>query len=247
MDSTRLGYPDVLTHHDPHSLHVYTDYGRFYRVGEHHYPGVGNILSATDSPEQQEFWQQWQAQPGNAAHSELAKNRGKLFHSRVEDYFKNVNFTDFLDSDESAIAEPYWQSIQTVLPRITDVKLIESACWHEVGCYAGTIDMLCSFDGVPCILDWKTATRPKKPEYLDRYPLQLSAYCGCINRMYGTRIKTGVIVVALSNREAQVFHFSLGEHWKPWLTRLVGYWEQQATPLAEHVLEMIRSTYVLCV
>lgn len=233
----------MLTHHDPLPLHVYTDHGRFYKVGGHHYPGVGTILNTTDSFEQQQFWNQWRSQPGNAAHSELAKNRGKAFHSIVEHHFKCVKFTDFQNADESAITEPYWQSIQTVLPRITDVKLIESAVWHEVGCYAGTVDMVCHFDGVPCILDWKTATKPKKPEYLDRYPLQLAAYCRCINRMYGTRVRTGVIVVALPNCEAQVFYFSLGEHWKPWLGRLVGYWEQQATPLARRVLGMIQGEY----
>ena len=190
---TKPGCPDVLTHHDPLPLHIYTEHGRFYSVDGQHYPGVGNILSATESPEQQEFWHQYRAVPSNAAYSQQARD-------------------SFQEADESAIAQPYWQSIQTVLPRITDVKLIESAVWHEVGHYAGTVDMVCHFDGQPVILDWKTATRPKKTEYLDRYPLQLSAYCGCINRTYGTRIKTGVIVVALPNREAQVFQFSLGEH-----------------------------------
>ncbi len=41
----------------------------------------------------------------------------------VENHFKTVKFTDFQDSNESAIASPYWQSIQGILPRITDVKL----------------------------------------------------------------------------------------------------------------------------
>ena len=103
--------------------------------------------------------------------------------------------------------------------------------------------MVCHFNGVPVILDWKTATRPKKPEYLERYPLQLTAYCACINRMYGTPIKTGVIVVALPNREAQVFQFSLTDYWKPWISRLVGYWEQQTTPLATQALGMIHAEY----
>ena len=232
----------MLTHHDPLSLHIYTDHGRFYKVGKHQYPGVGNILSATDSAEQQEFWHQWRAVPNNATYSEQAKNRGKLFHLMVEQYFKNVIMTDFQD-EEIAIAQPYWQSIQDILPRITTPLLIESAVWHEVGHYAGTVDMVCSFDGVPCILDWKTATKPKKTEYLERYPLQLTAYCGAINRMYSTRIKTGIIVVALPNSEAQVFQFSLGDYWQAWLSRLVSYWEKQDTPMAEQVLEMIRREY----
>jgi len=240
----------VLIHHDPLLLHVYTDSGRFYSIEGQHYPGVGNILSATESPEQQEFWHQYRAVPGNAAYSQQARDRGKLFHAVVEHHFQPKNIRlDSQDSDQFALAQmlyiqPFWQSVQNVLPRISDIELIESACWHEVGHYAGTVDLVCHFDGVPVILDWKTATKPKKTEYLDRYPLQLTAYCACLNRMYGTRIKTGVIVVALPNREAQVFQFTLGNHWQPWLTRLVSYWEQQGTPLAEQALRMIRGKYL---
>ncbi len=156
---------------------------------------------------------------------------------------------DSQDSDELAAAQmsyvqPFWQSVQDILPRITEPLLIESAVWHEVGCYAGTVDMVCHFDEQLVILDWKTASKPKKPEYLDRYPLQLAAYCGAINRMYGTSIETGVIVVALPNCEAQVFQFNLSNYWQLWLSRLVGYWEQQSTPLAEQALGMIRGEYL---
>ena len=225
----------MLTHHDPLALHVYTDFGRFYSIDDQNYPGVGTILTATDTLKQQEFWEQWRSIPENSAKSEAAKERGKLFHKAVEDHLQGI---------EPALTSilPYWQSVQTVLPRIEPL-LIESAVWHPVGCYAGTVDMVCAFNGQLCVLDWKTATRPKKPEYLDRYPLQLTAYCACINRMYGTRIKTGVIVVALPNREAQVFQFALTDYWKPWLSRLVGYWEQQSTPLAKQVLGMIYAEY----
>lgn len=154
----------MLTHNDPISLHIYTDHGRFYQVGEHQYPGVGNILSTTESSEQQEFWHQWRAVPNNAAYSEQSKDRGKLFHAAVESYFKTGDYRlAFQDADESAVTKvlPYWQSVYNVLPLITDIQLIESACWHEVGCYAGTVDMVCHFDGQPVILDWKTAPDPR--------------------------------------------------------------------------------------
>ena len=234
------GCQNVLTHNDPTSLHIYTDYGRFYSVNNLHYPGVGTVLNATDTAQQQEFWQQWRSHPENAAHSDRAKDRGKLFHAIVESHYKVPNYRMDSQDNESAIAEvqPFWQSIQNILPRITDIKLIESAVWHEV-------DMVCNFDGRPVILDWKTATKPKKPEWCDRYPLQLSAYCACVNRMYDTKIKHGVIVVALPlpNTEAQVLQFPLAEYWPLWLERLVAYWKQQSTRLAEQALRAIQEEY----
>ena len=239
------GCQNVLTHNDPLSLHIYTNSGRFYQVGEHQYPGVGTILNSSDSPQQQQFWEQWRANPENLAYSEKAKDRGKMFHAAIEHHFRGSS--DPM-ADELALAQvskvlPFWQSVQDALPRITDIQLIESAVWHDVGCYAGTVDMVASFDGVPCILDWKTATKLKKLEYCDRYTLQLAAYCGCVNRMYDTCISHGVVVVALPDSEAQVFQFELGDYWVEWLERLVGYWEQQSTPLGEKALAAIHSEY----
>ncbi len=117
----------MLTHHDPLALHVYTDFGRFYSIDSQNYPGVGTILTATDTPNQQAFWEQWRSLPKNAAHSEQARSRGKLFHSIAEHHFQSKDFR--LDAqDESAIAQlqPFWQSVQTVLPCITDPLLINT-------------------------------------------------------------------------------------------------------------------------
>ena len=60
------------------------------------------------------------------------------------------------------------------------------------------------------------------------------------------RIKTGVVVVALPNCEAQVFRFALKDYWRSWLGRLVGYWEQQTTQLTAQALGMICSEYPSC-
>jgi len=69
----------MLTHHDPIPLHIYTVHGRFYQVGEHQYPGVGNILTATESAQQQEHWHQWKAVTHNAAYADKAKSRASYF------------------------------------------------------------------------------------------------------------------------------------------------------------------------
>lgn len=247
MDLIKPGCQNVLTHNDPLPLHIYTDHGRFYSVNDLQYPGVGTVLNSSDSIEQQEFWHQWRANPANQAFADKAKNRGSLFHAVVENHFRRSNdpIANELAAAQLSKVKPFWESVQEVLPRITDIQLIESAVWHEVGCYAGTVDMVASFDGVPCILDWKTSTKPKQLEYCDRYALQLSAYCGCINRMYGTKIKYGVIVVALPlpNTPCQVFQFPLADYWPLWLDRLKAYWEKESSPLSEKALKAIRDEY----
>jgi len=64
--------------------------------------------------------------------------------------------------------------------------------------------------------------------------------CACVNRMYGIGMGD---VVALPNAEAQVFRYELKEYWRPWLSKLVAYWEQQFTPLAEQALMAIQEEY----
>ncbi len=226
-------------------MHVYTDFGRFYQVDEHKYPGVGTILNTTDTSHQQRFWKQWRENPENAAYSEQSRNRGKLFHAIAENYFKTPKYrTDSLITEEAALeVQPFWESVQDLLPRITNVQLLEGAVWHPIGHYAGTVDSVCSFDGTESVLDWKTCSKRKSPSQCERYRLQLTAYCGALNRMYNTRIKNGVVIIALPDSEAQVFQFALKDYWLPWLNRLVSYWQQQTTPLANQALKAIRSEY----
>ena len=90
---------------------------------------------------------------------------------------------------------------------------------------------------------WQLRYICPKREYCERYTLQLAAYCGAINRMYDTKVKHGFVVVAIPDSEAQVFQFELGDYWVEWLNRLVGYWEQQSTPLAIQALTAIHSEY----
>lgn len=235
----------MLQHHDPQSLHVYTDTGRFYQVGKDRFPGVGNIQDATHPIEVTEYWKQWRSNPENAAKSEAAKARGTLFHQAMEYELLGALAVEFdVRDDTFASIENYIRSVKSILPRITDVQLIESAVWHEVGCYAGTVDLVCKFDWVDCILDWKTATKPKHPEYLERYQLQLAAYAGCVNRMYQLKINHGVVVVALPDREAQVLRFKLKPHWDIWLGRVRTYWENQRdNPTARVALQKIEDAY----
>ena len=138
---------------------------------------------------------------------------------------------------------PYWQSVKHLLLSINNPQLVESAIWHDVCCYAGTVDLVAEYEGELSIIDWKTSEKPKDGVG-DRYPLQLAAYCGAINRMYGTKIKQGVIIAANAETECQVFKFQLSKFWRVWVEKVKQYWQQKTPdPFAEHVLERLRGEY----
>ena len=70
------------------------------------------------------------------------------------------------------------------------------------GLYAGTTDCVGVYEGKPAIIDFKTTRKPKKREWIDDYFLQGAAYAEAHNEIYGTDIKTIVIMMIGWDAEA---------------------------------------------
>jgi hypothetical protein len=103
--------------------------------------------------------------------------------------------------------------------------------------YAGKVDLVARYQGVPCTIEWTTAQEPTlRVEKLYDKPLQLVAYGGAINRCYGeslfgNKIVNGLIVVALLDEDAEIFVLEreqLLEYWQKWLKRLKFFGEKAA-------------------
>lgn len=238
----------MLNHHDPTALRVYTDHECFYSIAGQQYPAINTVISATEAEQQKQYWAAWRVVPENALLSEQAHSRRRLLHSAIEHHFRHGSYElAFADKDQQTVAEvmPFWNSVQHVLPRITNPILMESAVWHTIGRYAGSVDMVCHFNDVPCILDWKIAYRPQQSHPTYNFAFQVAAYAGAINRMYGAHIHTGIFIVALPEEEAHVLQFPLKTFWRPWLRRLIGYWQQQDTPTAAQTLGVLQEEYQL--
>ncbi|MEH1787380.1 MAG: hypothetical protein V7L23_17815 [Nostoc sp.] len=79
--------------------------------------------------------------------------------------------------------------------------------------YAGKVDLVARYQGVPHLIEWTTAEEPKlRIDKLYDKPLQLAAYGGAINRYYSDhlfncKINHALIVVALPGEEAEIFEF----------------------------------------
>jgi genome maintenance exonuclease 1 len=63
------------------------------------------------------------------------------------------------------------------------------------GLYAGTADCVGLVNGVPSIIDFKTAKKIKKREWIEDYFLQGCAYANAHNVMFGTDISQIVILM----------------------------------------------------
>jgi genome maintenance exonuclease 1 len=84
------------------------------------------------------------------------------------------------------------QIIINGLSKVNEVWSMEQSLYFP-GLYSGTTDLVGVYDGVPAIMDHKQTNKPKKPEWVEDYKLQMVAYMLAHNEVYGTDIRRGVV------------------------------------------------------
>ena len=195
-------------------------------------PAVPTILKATQPIEFVYTLSNWRNKVGDAEANQIAltsRLRGELLHQWIKEYLQGFSPT------ASSFIQPYCDSIQSVLEKLSDVQLVETIVPNYVEGYAGKVDLVARYEGVPCTIELMTAEEPKmRVGKLYDKPLQLVAYGGAINRCYGenlfgTKVSNGLIVVALPGEDAETFTFNreeLLDYWQEWLKRLKSFREK---------------------
>ncbi|MBD2081446.1 PD-(D/E)XK nuclease family protein [Leptolyngbya sp. FACHB-17] len=193
-------------------------------------PSVTTILNATKPREDRERLFNWQQRVGVEQATEITKTasrRGTGTHRYIQKFLQGQE----VDCPETI--RPYWESVEPVLKEIEQVRLIEGVVIHDQLGYAGVVDCVASYEGVPCICEWKTSDRPKKTvDRLYDYPLQLVAYCGAVNQLYreySLNLCHALLVVAIPETPAEIFWFepsAIDEYWQQWEARVQQYWRR---------------------
>jgi hypothetical protein len=78
------------------------------------------------------------------------------------------------------------------MSKVNEVWAMEQSLYFP-GLYSGTTDLVAVYDGNPSIIDYKQTNRPKKPEWVEDYYIQLVAYILAHNEVYKTDIREGHI------------------------------------------------------
>lgn len=167
---------------------------------------VTTILDKTKSEEKKQALQEWRNRVGvekAATITRDAANRGTSMHKQIE---KWVLGEDFIPGSNLV-----HQQAQKMASIIIDQYLkpnVHEVWGNEVNLYfpelyAGTTDCVGLWDGKPSIIDFKQTNKPKKREWIEDYFLQLAAYAEAHNRIHGTDIKQGVILMCSKDLEPQ--------------------------------------------
>lgn len=79
--------------------------------------------------------------------------------------------------------------------------------------YRGIIDLVGVYEGEPCVIDFKQKRSSQKREWVSDYFTQVAAYGMAHNKMFGTKIKKGVVLIATHKGDFQRFIVKNSE-WK---------------------------------
>ncbi|MGD1919864.1 MAG: hypothetical protein ACFCAD_13820 [Pleurocapsa sp.] len=200
--------------------YVTIDRKRHYSFEGVAYPSVTGILSATKPARDRQALQNWRRRVGYQQAQKIttkAAKRGTSVHSAIKYYLRQQPVPEDIDDN------PFWHSILPVLDRIDRVHLDESAIYHSEEGYAGCYDCLGEWQGKLCVFDWKTASKPKKQEWIVDYCLQVAAYISAVNHFYRVNIQQGIVAIALDSQPAQLFVLEaedLADYQQQFLNRL---------------------------
>ena len=184
-----------------------SDEGRFYLDSKNNpVPSVTTVLNKTSN--KKNSIQQWRNRVGEEEANRIIKQStdiGTMVHEALELYLNEQEWRNFSDNEDGVLAERMTEKfIESGLNSITEVWGLEVGLILD-GLYAGTADCVGKINGVPSLIDFKTARKMKKREWIEDYFLQCCAYANAHNVMFDTDINQIVILMIDRNLIFQEF------------------------------------------
>ena len=174
-----------------------SDEGRFYLDSKNNpVPSVTTVLNKTSN--KKDSIQKWRNRVGEEEANRIIKQStdiGTMVHEALELYLNEQEWRNFSDNQDGVLAERMTEKfIESGLNSITEVWGLEVGLILD-GLYAGTADCVGKINGVPSLIDFKTARKMKKREWIEDYFLQCCAYANAHNVMFNTDINQIVILM----------------------------------------------------
>ena len=181
----------------PNLERVDTEIGRHYKDSkENLVPSVTTVLSGTSN--NKEGIDKWRQKVGDIEADRIMKQStdiGTAVHEAIEKYLNKDNWDDFKETNDQLMARNITSKfINQGLEKITEIWGLEVGLILD-NLYAGTADCVGTYQDIPSLIDFKTARRIKRREWIEDYFLQGCAYANAHNVMFNTEIKQIVILM----------------------------------------------------
>ena len=188
-----------------------TEIGRHYRDSNNNLvPSVTTVLSTTS--DNKGGIEKWRKRVGEIEADRIMKQSteiGTVVHEAIEKFLGKNDWDHFQDTSDQIMARKMTSKfVDFGLNKISQVWGLEVGLILD-NLYAGTADCVGIYDNVPSLIDFKTARRIKKREWIEDYFLQGCAYANAHNVMFDTDIKQ--IVILMVDRDLIFKEFIVGK------------------------------------
>ena len=169
---------------------------------------VASVTTILDATKDKTHLIAWRKRVGETKAREItteAAGVGTRMHKYLEDYVESGEWP-------TPGSNPYAQQAHKMAEQVKEQALVDiDEIWgsevqlYHPKIYAGTTDLVGSYNGNACIMDFKQTNKPKKKEWVEDYYLQLTAYALAHNELYGTDIKEGHVFMCSRDLQYQQF------------------------------------------
>ena len=167
------------------------------------FPSVTTVLSFISAP----GIAKWRKRVGEEAANKKSKHastRGTRLHTCFEHHLNNTS-VETLDEYKVPLIKLMFGAAKSRLnSRIDNIYQQETQMYSERLGLAGTVDLICEFDGELAVVDFKTSEKVKQEKYLDNYFVQLSAYWAMFSEKTGLVPKKLVVFLVTESGEIQI-------------------------------------------
>ena len=209
---------------------------RHYAVGQQRLPSVSTILSKTKSDEDKAALAAWIARVGEKESERIkttAATNGTKMHSIIETYLKGRENLDLLETEEATgLAKKMADKIisEGIQGKVNEVHGVECPIYYDSPKgWAGTADLVATYESKLSICDFKQKNSIMKESYSSyhEYMTQIAGYSLAHDKLYGSTITQGVILLATTDLVFQIFridHEKLKEYQLKFLDRVEQYY-----------------------
>ena len=177
--------------------------------GKRHYDTPGGLypsVTTITSQVSKEGIKQWRERVGAKEANKIVKKatrRGTKVHKICEDYINNVEI-DYKEIEP--INHFLFKQIKPVLDiHLEEVLGVECPLYSDYLRVAGRVDCVGVFDGKTSIIDFKTAGKRKRRDWIQNYFMQEAAYAVMFEERSKIPVSQLVTIIAVDSDEPQLF------------------------------------------
>ena len=162
-----------------------------------------SVLSFINGPK----FAEWRKRVGEEAANKKTKHattRGTRLHTLFEHYLNNDDVTSLKEYKVPLVNLMFQSAKGALADHISTIYQQETQMSSDRLCLAGTVDLICEWDGELAVVDFKTSEKTKPEKWLESYFVQLSAYWAMFSEKTGVIPKKLVVFLVAENGDVQI-------------------------------------------